>query len=103
MVIGANNVMKKLPVRMCTACRENKSKKELVRVVRTPDGEILVDMTGRKSGRGAYICPTRECFMKAKKQKSFERAFSCSVDETIYERLLSEIENIAELSEGKNN
>lgn len=84
---------------MCTACRENKLKKELVRVVRTADGEISVDLTGRKPGRGAYICPTRECFMKAKKQKSFERAFGCQIEDNVFEKLLTEIENKLELPE----
>lgn len=87
---------------MCTACRESKLKKELVRVVRSADGEISVDLTGRKSGRGAYICPTYECFMKAKKQKSLERAFGCRIEDEIYEKLLSEIENVNESSEEQN-
>ena len=83
--------MKKQPVRMCTACREGKPKRELVRVVRSPEGDISVDLTGKKSGRGAYICPTTACFEKAKKQKSLERAFSCAIPDEVYERLLREV------------
>ncbi len=84
--------MKKQPVRMCTACREGKPKKELVRVVKSPEGEISVDLTGKKSGRGAYICPKKECLEKAQKQKSLERAFECSIPPEVYERLFTDIQ-----------
>jgi len=66
--------MRKLPLRMCVGCREMKVKKELIRIVRSPDGEIMVDSTGKKSGRGAYICPDPQCFNKAVKSKSIHKA-----------------------------
>ena len=78
---------RKIPMRMCVGCREMKPKKELLRVVRTPEGEVLIDPTGKKSGRGAYICASSACFMKARKQKQFERTFECAVDAATYEAL----------------
>ena len=66
--------MKKVPMRMCVACREMKPKKELIRVVRTPEGDIVADSTGRKNGRGAYLCPTEACLNKAVKTRALERA-----------------------------
>lgn len=83
---------KKIPIRMCTGCREGKHKKDLVRVVKSPDGEISVDLTGKKSGRGAYICNNTACLAKAQKAHSFERAFSCEIDDAIFARLRDEIE-----------
>ena len=82
---------KKKPVRTCLGCGEPKEKKSLVRIVRTPEGEILVDLTGKKSGRGAYICPRRECLEKAKKAKRLERSLSCEIPDEIYERLSEEV------------
>jgi len=82
---------KKIPVRMCTGCREGKPKKELVRVVRDPQGGISIDLTGKKSGRGAYICRDEACLVKARKQKSLERAFGCTIPDEIYARLTEEI------------
>ena len=67
---------RKVPMRMCVGCREMKPKKELIRVVHSPEGEVSVDLTGRKPGRGAYLCPREECLAKALKQKQLERAFS---------------------------
>ena len=64
---------KKVPLRMCTGCGEHKPKRELVRVVKSPEGEISLDLTGRKSGRGAYICPSIECLAKAKKARRLEK------------------------------
>ena len=78
---------KKVPMRMCVGCREMKPKKELLRVVRTPEGEVLIDPTGKKSGRGAYICASSACLAKARKQKQLERAFECAVDAAAYEAL----------------
>ena len=68
--------MKKVPMRMCVACREMKPKKELIRVVRTPEGEIVADETGRKNGRGAYLCRAEACFNKAVKTKALEHPLS---------------------------
>ena len=83
---------KKIPIRMCTGCRQGKHKIELVRVVKSPEGDISVDLTGKKSGRGAYICRDVKCLEKARKARCFERAFECQISNEIYERLLSEIE-----------
>ena len=83
---------KKVPIRMCTGCREGKHKKELVRIVKSPEGEISVDLTGKKSGRGAYICRDEKCLAKARKSRSLERAFGCEISADIYERLSEEIE-----------
>ncbi len=83
--------VKKQPMRKCTGCNEMKEKRELVRIVRDPEGAISVDLTGKKSGRGAYICKDERCLMKAQKAKRLERAFECEVPEDIYERLAREI------------
>lgn len=79
--------MKKVPMRMCVACREMKPKKELTRVVRTPEGEITVDPTGRKNGRGAYLCPNLECLNKALKIRALERALEQPLSEGAAEAL----------------
>ena len=83
--------MKKIPMRMCTGCHEMKPKKELIRVVKTPEGEIKVDFTGKLNGRGAYICKNAECFEKAQKQKALSRAFECPITDEIYAQLIKEI------------
>lgn len=83
---------KSIPLRMCTGCRERKPKKELVRVVRSPEGDISVDLTGRRPGRGAYICPDPKCLAKAKKHRLLEKALDTGISEEIYARLLEEIE-----------
>lgn len=88
--------VKKIPMRMCTACREMKPKRELVRVVKTPENEILLDLTGKLNGRGAYICKSVECLKKAEKSNAFQRAFSCEVSKEIYVRLQKELETVAE-------
>ncbi len=80
-------VKKKIPLRKCTGCQEMKSKKELIRVVMNKDKEISVDKTGKKAGRGAYICPSAECFEKARKARGLERAFSCRISDELYEEL----------------
>lgn len=85
-------VTKKIPVRRCVGCNEGKPKKELVRVVKTAEGEISVDVTGKKSGRGAYLCPDKKCLAKAQKAKRLERAFECAISEEIYERLAQAVE-----------
>ncbi|MDE6665805.1 MAG: YlxR family protein [Ruminococcus sp.] len=83
---------KKIPMRMCLGCNEMKPKKELIRVVKSPDGEISLDFTGKKSGRGAYICRSGECFEKARKARRFEKSFSCRIDESIYGVMADELE-----------
>ncbi len=86
--------MKKIPQRQCIGCGEMKSKKEMIRVIKTPEGEIMMDATGKKNGRGAYICPSRECLKKAIKSKGLERSFKMSIPSDIYEALTKEMENI---------
>lgn len=83
--------VKKIPMRMCSGCMDHKPKKELIRVVRTPEGEIRVDRTGKCSGRGAYICPNAMCLQKARKAKRFERTLACKIPEEVYERLETEL------------
>lgn len=85
---------KKIPMRMCTGCREMKHKKELVRVVKTSDGEIKLDSTGKLNGRGAYICKNKECLAKAQKTNALARAFEMSVSSEIYNQLETELRNI---------
>ncbi len=82
---------KKIPVRMCSGCGEHFPKKELVRVVRSPEGELSMDLTGRKPGRGAYLCPKVECLRKARKAKRLERSLTCQIPEEVYTRLEEEI------------
>ena len=85
---------KKIPMRKCVGCNESKSKKELVRIVRSPEGDISLDTTGKKSGRGAYICPSKECFQKAAKSRGIERSLKMSIPKEVYESLEKEIESI---------
>ncbi|EKY22108.1 RNase P modulator RnpM [Clostridium celatum] len=85
--------VKKIPLRMCTGCMEMKPKKELIRVVRSQDGEVSMDLTGKKSGRGAYICKDIECLEKAFKTKRLSRNLDAVIDEEIYNRLREEIIN----------
>ncbi len=82
---------KKVPMRMCSGCAEMKPKRELVRVVKSPQGEISIDLTGRKAGRGAYICKDADCLAKAKKSKRFERSFSMQIPDEIYDKLYKEL------------
>jgi len=84
---------KKLPVRQCVGCREGRLKKELIRVVRSPEGVITLDFRGKKPGRGAYLCPDKTCLDKAKKSKALERAFECAIPDEIYENLYAEMEH----------
>ena len=84
-------VVKKIPARLCLGCQEQKPKKELVRIVRSPEGEFPVDMTGKKSGRGAYICNSKECFEKAVKEHRFERSFKGAIDRAVYDELREQL------------
>ena len=79
--------MKKIPLRRCLGCFESKPKNELCRVVKTTDGEIILDKTGKKNGRGAYICHNVDCFNKAKKSKKIEKVFETQLTEDIYNEL----------------
>ncbi|MBE5785077.1 MAG: YlxR family protein [Clostridiales bacterium] len=83
---------KKIPMRMCVGCREMRPKKELLRIVRTPEEEIRVDKTGKASGRGAYICPKAECLEKAQRIRALERALEHKVEADVFLRLKEEIE-----------
>ena len=85
---------KKVPLRMCAGCGEHRPKKELIRVVRSPEGEISLDCTGKKSGRGAYLCSAPECLKKARKAKRLERSFSCQIPDDIYQRLEEDFSKI---------
>lgn len=82
---------KKIPMRKCVGCNEMKPKKELVRIVRSPEGEISVDLNGKKNGRGAYICPDKNCLAKARKAGRLERTFECAVPDEIYALLAGEL------------
>lgn len=84
-------MQKKTPERRCTGCGETFSKKDLIRVVRDPDGSISIDLMGKKSGRGAYICNKKECLAKAKKTRRLENSLKCTISEEIYTALESQI------------
>ena len=87
--MGAN---KKVPMRKCVGCQEMKSKKEMIRVIRTSEGEFLLDATGRKNGRGAYLCPNSDCLARAVKNKGLERSFKQAIPKEVYEALEKEME-----------
>ena len=78
---------KKVPQRMCIACRQMKPKKELIRIVKSPDGNIELDFKGKKNGRGAYVCNDGECIKKLRKQKLINRVFSCEANEEVYQKI----------------
>ena len=84
--------VKRVPLRMCAGCGEMKPKKELVRVVKPPEGEISLDLTGKKAGRGAYVCPSPECLKKARKNRRIERSFQCRIPDEIYDAMEAELE-----------
>lgn len=85
---------KKIPMRQCIGCGEMKSKKELLRILRTSEGEFTFDLTGRKNGRGAYLCFSKECLQKAVKTKGLERSFQMKIPQEVYEGLEKEFEGI---------
>lgn len=85
---------KKIPMRQCVGCREMKPKRELIRVIRALDNELLIDLTGKKNGRGAYICPSLECLEKAMKQKGLERSLKIPIPPEFYTAFEKEIEKI---------
>lgn len=87
---------KKIPMRMCVGCRTMKEKKSLVRVVRTADGEVRVDPTGKLGGRGAYVCPSAECLKKAVRSRALDRALETSLSPEVMERLAAEVERRGE-------
>lgn len=83
---------KKIPLRQCLGCNEMKPKKELIRVVKSAEGEISIDLRGKKAGRGAYICKNCDCFNAARKARRFEKAFSCKIEDEIYNEMHSQLE-----------
>lgn len=83
---------KKIPERQCLGCNAHKPKRELIRVVRTPDGTVLLDFNGRASGRGAYICPDVRCFARARKSRRIERSLDCRISDELYDELELEIQ-----------
>ena len=85
---------KKLPIRKCVGCGEMKSKKEMIRVLKTSGEEFVLDATGKQNGRGAYLCPCKECFTKAVKSKGLERSFKQSIPKDVYEKLEKELDVI---------
>ena len=85
-------MQKKIPQRQCMGCRERMDKKALIRVVRTTEGTVMLDFSGKLNGRGAYICPKAECLKKAQKAKSLERSLEVPIPEEVYDRLAREIE-----------
>ena len=89
-------MIKKIPERKCLGCMQSFDKRSLVRVVRSSEGTVSLDLTGKKSGRGAYICKSVDCFKKALKAKRFERALDCQIPETVYEQMQRELEGAAD-------
>lgn len=87
------NTKKKVPLRRCVGCGEMKNKKEMIRVLKTPE-EIILDTTGKKNGRGAYLCFSKECFEKAVKNKGLERSFKMSIPGEVYKNLEKELEHL---------
>ena len=85
-------MQKKIPMRQCVGCREHKPKKELIRVVRSPEGEISLDFRGKAPGRGAYLCPDTACLKKAMKAKALDRGFEATIPQKIYEALIARME-----------
>ncbi len=87
-------MQKKIPMRLCTGCGERKPKNELIRIVRSTDGNIFVDLSGKANGRGAYICKSANCLKAAAKKKRFENAFSCAVSDEVYAALEKELSGL---------
>ena len=85
-------MQKKIPQRQCMGCRERKEKRHLIRVVRSPEGEVSLDFSGKKNGRGAYLCPDPACLKKAIKAKALDRSLEVTIPQEIYDRLEKEME-----------
>ena len=86
--------VKKIPMRKCVGCGEMKNKKEMLRVLKTPEDEILLDTTGRKNGRGVYLCLNKECLKKAEKSKGLERSLKMAISSDVYESLEKEFDQL---------
>ena len=87
---------RKIPMRQCLGCNEHKPKAELLRVVRTPEGETVPDFTGKKSGRGAYICRDVKCLKRVRKSRRLEHSLACTISEEVYDRMEAELSGIGE-------
>ena len=87
----SNTTVKKIPTRRCTGCGEHFPKNTLIRVLRTPEGEVTLDLTGKKSGRGAYICRSATCFKKARKARRIETSLECQISEELYNMMEEEL------------
>ena len=85
-------MQKKIPQRQCMGCRERREKRAMIRVVRTPEGEVTLDFSGKKNGRGAYLCPNPDCLKKAIRSKSLDRSLEVEIPEEVYARLQKEME-----------
>ena len=85
-------MQKKIPQRQCMGCRERMEKRQLIRVVRTPEGNVQLDFSGKCNGRGAYICPNVECLKKVQRSKALERSLETAIPEEVYDRLVREME-----------
>lgn len=85
---------KKIPMRQCVGCREMKPKKELIRVVRSPEGAVSLDFKGKLPGRGAYVCPDAECLKRAKRSKALERTFSAPLPEDVWQALEAQMKEV---------
>lgn len=83
--------VKKIPMRQCLGCNEHRPKAELMRVVRTAQGEIVIDFTGKKSGRGAYICKSLSCLKKARKSRRIDKSLNCEISSEIYDKMEAEM------------
>ena len=88
----SNTTVKKIPTRRCSGCGEHFPKNTLIRVLRTPEGEIILDLTGKKSGRGAYICKNAQCLKKARKSKRIESSLECRISDELYQWMEEELE-----------
>ena len=85
-------MQKKIPQRQCMGCRERKPKRDMIRIVRCPDGQVRLDFGGKMNGRGAYICPDAECLKKVRKSKALDRSLEVPIPDEVYERLEKEME-----------
>ena len=85
-------MQKKIPQRQCMGCRERKEKRQLIRVVRSPEGEVSLDFSGKKNGRGAYLCPNPDCLKKAIRSKALDRSLEVTIPQEVYDRLEQEME-----------
>ena len=95
MARGSGPRQRKVPLRTCVGCRQVRPKRELVRVVRTPQGQVEVDPTGKRAGRGAYLCPSVECLERARRARQLERALERPIDVSLYEALARQLEQVA--------